>query len=97
MFFIEYIICVCVCVFVCFYINIEYRGNIKWDNNWMNFLNGVFTFLICKNMENNDRPADISTIHQICIDPSKFENCVGKGIYNSFKCTYVIYFYFYEI
>lgn len=58
---------------------IEYRGNVKWDNDWISFLNGIFTFLIYKNMENNDSPANISTIRQICIDPSKFQNSAGKG------------------
>lgn len=58
----------------------EYRGNVKWTNDWMCFLNGVFTFLVHKNMENNDNPADISTIGQLYIDPSKFENSIGTGI-----------------
>lgn len=51
-----------------------------WNNEWMSFLNGVFTFLIHKNMENNDSPADILTIRQMYIDPSKFQNSIGKGM-----------------
>lgn len=50
----------------------------------MSFLNGVFTFLIHKHMENNDSPADILTVHQIFIDPSKFQNSIGKGMFKSF-------------
>jgi len=57
----------------------EYRGNVKWNNDWACFLNGIFTFLIHKNMENNDCPADVTNIRQLYIDPSKFENCVGTG------------------
>lgn len=45
----------------------------------MNFFNSIFTFLIHKSMENNDSPADISTIRRMCIDPSKFQNCNGQG------------------
>lgn len=30
-------------------------------------------------MENNECPADISTVRQICIDPSKFQDFMGKG------------------
>lgn len=71
--------CVCV-IYLC--ICIEYRGNVKWDDDWTNFLNGVFTFLIFKSMENNDSPADISTIRHICIDPSKLKDCIGKGMYS---------------
>lgn len=57
----------------------EYRGNVKWNNDWICFLNGVFTFLIYKNMESNSCPADLITVRQLCIDPSKFENCIGTG------------------
>lgn len=46
----------------------------------MSFLNGVFTLLVYKSMENNDSPADVANIRQLCIDPSKFENSDGKGI-----------------
>jgi hypothetical protein len=31
-------------------------------------------------MENNDNPADISTIRQLYIDPSKFKNSIGTGM-----------------
>lgn len=68
------------------YICIEYRGNVKWDNDWKSFLNGIFTFLFYKSMEDNDSPADISTIRQMYIDPSKFQsNSIGKGKYDIFK------------
>lgn len=52
----------------------------------MTFLNGVFTFLVHKCMENNDNPADITNIRQLFIDPSKFQNNAGKGMQN--KLTY---------
>lgn len=52
----------------------------------MRFLNGIFTFLIHKNMENNDNPSDISTIRKMYIDPSKFKDSIGKGMY-PFKNT----------
>jgi len=58
----------------------EYRGNIKWDGDWMRFLNGIFTFLIHKSMETNDNPADVSFIRKMCIDPSKFKDSIGKGV-----------------
>lgn len=58
----------------------EYRGNIKWDSDWMRFLNGIFTFLIHKNMENNDNPSDVSTIRKMYIDPSKFKDAIGKDV-----------------
>lgn len=32
-------------------------------------------------MENNDNPADISTIRKMYIDPSKFIDSLGKGMY----------------
>lgn len=34
-------------------------------------------------MENNDSPADVAIIRQLCIDPSKFKNSVGKGTQNN--------------
>jgi len=63
------------------YIIKEYRGNVKWNNDWISFINGVFTFIIHKSMENNDSPADITSIRHLCIDPSKFQNMLGKGTY----------------
>uniref|UniRef100_A0A2S2P8N0 Fatty acid synthase n=1 Tax=Schizaphis graminum TaxID=13262 RepID=A0A2S2P8N0_SCHGA len=58
----------------------EYRGNIKWDDDWMTFLNGIFTFLIHQSMETNDNPTDVSTIRKMYIDPSKFKDSVGKDV-----------------
>lgn len=66
---------------MCMYICIEYRGNVKWDKDWKNFLNGIFTFLFYKSMENNNSLSDVSTINQMYIDPSKFQNSIGKGMY----------------
>lgn len=45
----------------------------------MNFFNGIFTFVIYKSMENNDNPAEISTIREMWIDPSKFRDNIDKG------------------
>ncbi|VVC29213.1 Acyl transferase/acyl hydrolase/lysophospholipase,Ketoacyl-synthetase, C- [Cinara cedri] len=58
----------------------EYQGNIKWSDNWLFFMNGIFTFLIHKSMENNNSPAEITSIRQICIDPSKFQDLIGKDV-----------------
>lgn len=55
----------------------------------MRFLNGIFTFLIHKNMENNDNPSDVSTIRKMYIDPSKFKDSIGKGMYPFKKYNYV--------
>jgi len=35
-------------------------------------------------METNDKPADISIIRKMYIDPSKFKDSIGKGIYQYF-------------
>lgn len=66
------------------FIDKEYRGNIKWTNDWLCFMSGVLAFLIHKNMENNGSPVEIRTIHQIFIDPSKFQDFIGKGMYKTF-------------
>lgn len=58
----------------------EYRGNVKWDGDWMKFLNGIFTFLIHKSMETNDNPADVSFIRKMYIDPSYFKDSMGKDV-----------------
>lgn len=55
----------------------------------MCFLNGVFTFLIHKSMENNDSPADISTIRQLYIDPSNFQNCIGTGMFKNLNSIFI--------
>lgn len=48
-------------------------------------MSGILTFLVHKSMENNDSPAEITNVRQIFIDPSKFENSIGKGMFKEIQ------------
>jgi len=40
-------------------------------------------------MENNDCPADITTVRKLCIDPSKFENRIGTGMHKTKSMLFI--------
>lgn len=46
-------------------------------------------------MENNDNPAEIANIRELFIDPSKFQDLIGKGMSTYLKCKLLNFLFFF--
>lgn len=63
------------------------QGSVKWENDWIYFLNGLLEFPLLENLGICQLEAPVS-IRQIIINPNVFNKCTVKSIYvNIFTMT----------